>query len=319
MEKTLPKIKFAETLVRLLQIRGAIETRKKICAALDVTQATLTQWLRGNATPRLSTLVDLASLLQVDLAYLVFGESPKPTVVSEGSHLLQTVDRGVASLHRKFDTHQAVLGRLTSLLHEELVHATKKIVDEYSVAAGLIHDDELAVLEEFSEETVLVRLRLEIEDQEQRDDFPSDARSPGGRFLPVIARNLAQGRKYHYILADRATSAQAQRVRHFLSTLRGMGVPDGCLANCVLGTTTAPIVGGCCLYGLNHVRLSDERPDLAARLEPVFVRRKNLSWFGCTLPPSIALKANPQMDQAHVNYSLRMVRDIQANHFRRLA
>ncbi len=308
--KNVGKLKFSETLAKLIDGDKRSVARKEICKRVGISQAVLSQYLHGKSTPRLTTLVALGDFFGVDLHYLVLGEQLQPSrTIDLGP--FEYIDKSLAGLHAKNDAYFSAVARMTSALAQEVESAARKVVDEYDISGGVIHDNEIFTIEQYSEETVLVRLRLDYEfDAKEGQPYRT---TPGGRFLPLVARNLSEGRKYAYVL-PRAVCDWRTPVREFRKALSSLGVRDDELRErCRIGTTDAPLVAGCVLYRLNFDRFQAGCPQLHARLGVSVVRERREAWLGCTLPPTTKLQANPVMDSYHLNQARKMVSYILEN------
>jgi transcriptional regulator with XRE-family HTH domain len=315
IEKKPARIKFGEILGGLLERERHRVSRKEICKRLGISQAVLSQYVHGKSTPRLNTLASLAQFFAVDLDHLVFGEpSVHPRPVDLGP--FEYIDKSLAGLHAKNDAYFSAVARITSSLAQEVENAARKVVDEYDISGGVIHDNDVLIIERYSEETCLVRLRL---------DFQFDAKSgrpvttmPGGRFLPLVAKNLSEGRKYVYVLPREVRDWRAP-VKEFRKVLASFGVdPAQIRDNCRIGVTGSPLVAGCVIYRLNRERMQSEHPHLSAQLELSITRDRKDTWLGCTLPPSTRLQANPVMDSYHLAQARKMIRVILERDFQEL-
>jgi transcriptional regulator with XRE-family HTH domain len=305
-------IKFAETLHELLDRDRMSATRKEICRRIGISQAVLSQYLHSKSTPRLTTLVGIAEFFGVDLHFLVFGvQSQPPRPIDLGP--FEYIDKSLAGLHAKNDAYFSAVARITSALAQEVENAARKVVDESNISGGVVHDNEIFTIEKYSEHTILARLRLDFQfDSSAGQPFRT---SPGGRFLPLIAKNLSEGRRYTYIL-PRDVCDWRQPVKEYRKVLSSMGVTDNDMKQrCKIGVTSAPVVAGCVLYRLDMDRLVTECPHLYQHLSLSVVRDRAGAWLGCTLPPSTRLQANPVMDSFHLEQSRTMIERILKNDF----
>lgn len=306
------RIKFAETLRELLDKDKRCATRKEICNRIGISQAVLSQYLHGKSMPKLTTLVALAEFFGADLHYLVFGEQSQPSrTIDLGP--FEYIDKSLAGLHAKNDAYFSAVARITSALAQEVESAARKVVDEFDLSGGVIHDNEILTIEQYSKETFLVRLRLDYQfDAKHGHSFRT---MPGGRFLPLVAKNLTDGRKYTYIL-PRGVCDWRSSVKEFRNVLKSLGLKDdGLRERCRIGITNAPIVAGCVVYRLDFDRLRAECPHLYPQLDLSVVRERRDAWLGCTLPPSTKLQANPVMDTFYLEQARRMINHILENDF----
>lgn len=305
-------IKFAETLRELLERDSMSARRKELCRRVGISQAVLSQYLHGKSTPRLTTLVRLAEFLGVDLHYLVFGvQSQPPRPIDLGP--FEYIDKSLAGLHAKNDAYFSAVARITSALAQEVESAARKVVNEFDISGGVIHDNEIFVIEKYSEHTILARLRLDFQFDTPVGE-PSRT-TPGGRFLPLIAKNLSEGRRYTYIL-PREVCDWRRPVKEYRKILKSLGVRDDDLRRrCTIGITNASLVTGCVLYHLDMDRLVTEAPHLYQHLALSVVRDREGTWLGCTLPPSTRLQANPVMDSFCLAQTRSMIDNILKNNY----
>src|SRR5262245_53799997 len=85
------EIRFAQVLAQLMEERYS-RNRAELASAAFVTPSALSQYARGKASPSLEVLAQLATVLDVSLDYLVFGEQPTAASTGEAGYLAAQVD-----------------------------------------------------------------------------------------------------------------------------------------------------------------------------------------------------------------------------------
>ncbi|HEX2034854.1 MAG TPA: helix-turn-helix transcriptional regulator [Chloroflexota bacterium] len=314
------QIKFPQILATLLAEGRFSGTRKELCDKVGISPSLLSQLVRGQSRPSLTTLVRLARFLDVSLDYLVLGveqQAKKLEPVDYGP-LARHVDLSLARLQAQNDERNDLLGRIALVLSQQIDRAAEQVAAQSGGPGGMLRDDEVYILEGYSNDTWILSTNLQYDlfgmarwDVELATprDLSTDAVSgadgkageapqqvaAGGRFLPVVLNNLRRGARYRILLP-----AAAREWESVVDTYRNIllnGCPDPQLVhnNCQFRVTQAPVVVGCSLYQLDMPRFEREEPILYEQVR-TSVRD---GWIAYMIPPSPEPQANALMDGFH--------------------
>jgi transcriptional regulator with XRE-family HTH domain len=280
-------------LSKLIIEKGFKGARKNLAAELGVTAGLLSHYETGNHAPRLDVLIRLANLLEVSLDVLVFGDhmsTPQPSQ----DPLYRYIDRALAGYSSKVDLQIQMMARIASVIGGSINEAAKTAALHSPGRAGLLSDEETLQLESYSLETRVLSMNLQYDIIKPAEDQPEAA----GRFMDVVAQNLALGRSYQFLLpqqmrddwwsvVDSYRSLLFQRCR---DTAR---VRDLCHFRC----TSGAVIVGAGLYRLDIVTLERELPILYQQVLPGVDKD---GWVGYIIPASDQLQADCIMDLAHL-------------------
>ena len=312
------RIKLHEILTRLLTEGGFSGTRKQVCAAVGISPSALSQMARGQTKPSLETLVRLADFFRVSLDFLVLGEQPAtPAPATDYGPLARYIDLSLARLQGQSDERVELVARIGRALAEQIEDVAREVAATSPSLAGVLKDEETMLLEAYSVQTWIFSMNLHYdiiltpdprptaETLESGDSGAGATATPAagveaaGRFLPVVAKNLARGRHYRFLLptAVRDWRPVVQRYRTLLT--RDLPNAQAVLSNCPFRATPSPCVAGFGLYQLDLASLEQEAPLLFAQVRHA-VRE---GWLGYLIPPSRELQADALMDRLHLEHA----------------
>jgi transcriptional regulator with XRE-family HTH domain len=314
------RIKLHEILTRLLTEGGFSGTRKQVCAAVGISPSALSQMARGQTKPSLETLVRLADFFRVNLDFLVLGEQPAaPAPATDYGPLARYIDLSLARLQGQSDERVELVARIGRALAEQIEDVAREVASTSPSLAGVLKDEETMLLEAYSVQTWIFSMNLHYDiiltpDPRSTSDTlegvdggagapatPAAGVEAAGRFLPVVAKNLARGRHYRFLLptAVREWRPVVQSYRALLT--RDLPNAQAVLNNCPFRATPAPCVAGFGLYQLDLADLEQEAPLLFAQVRHA-VRE---GWLGYLIPPSRELQADALMDRLHLEQARR--------------
>jgi transcriptional regulator with XRE-family HTH domain len=316
------RIKLHEILTRLLTEGGFSGTRKQVCAAVGISPSALSQMARGQTKPSLETLVRLADFFRVSLDFLVLGEQPAaPAPATDYGPLARYIDLSLARLQGQSDERVELVARIGRALAEQIEDVAREVASTSPSLAGVLKDEETMLLEAYSVQTWIFSMNLHYDIILTPDPLPAAEMPEGvaggnaapaastpaagveaaGRFLPVVAKNLARGRHYRFLLptAVREWRPVVQSYRALLT--RDLPNAQAVLNNCPFRATPAPCVAGFGLYQLDLAGLEQEAPLLFAQVRHA-VRE---GWLGYLIPPSRELQADALMDRLHLEQARR--------------
>lgn len=255
------KIKFAETLRRLIDESPYAHNRTAIWKSLNISSAALSQYLSGSSRPRFEVLVDLAKFFDVSLDELVLGKRSGGSTSDESRSLIHHV---VWSL----DDMRGAAGQqawLVSRVGEVLASRLKEEVDRVARAesyAGMFTDREILILESHSTDTGVITRSLEFDLVKSGDEILP------GRFGGVVAQNIQHDppRRYRFLVDQRTVDTGA--ARDFLRVLSRLVDGDAeILKRVEIRAALQPIFGAMTYLKLDREGLRLESPVLAANAE----------------------------------------------------
>ncbi len=297
-------IRFQEVLRSLIEQSPHRKNRSPIWRALNISSAALSQYLSGEARPRLEVLVDLANFFDVSLDHLVL-EKHRASDSQDGRISVdQQMDRAIREMREKLGCQTWTTVRVAEALVEKIQEEAERVTSQKGNVVGLLSDDEMLILERHSLNTVVIARNL------QYDLVVSDGKIVARQFSEVVASNLMSPapRPYRFLLegSPKWTHAVSQ-FREILQ--RQFGVSSERLENCHFRTTSMKLFGGMTYYTLDMERLQRERPLLAFALEPfltpdnrlVFMTRPNQELGGDVLYSSVEAASAILAMESHWN------------------
>jgi transcriptional regulator with XRE-family HTH domain len=206
---------FGQVLEQLMKERYR-RNRAALADILHMSPSSLSQYVRGRATPSLEVLVHLAEIFDVSLDYLVLGQertASSPELGYLTAHLeahMRNVEERNATMH---DLVSRIAAQASTQLAELVRSVAEKLVSENSHIAGTLTPHEVAALERCDAHTRIVMPDLSTEVLVLQQEGVEDTAAPGF-FARVIVENLLEGGCYEYIVPQRA------RLRHMGNLLR---------------------------------------------------------------------------------------------------
>lgn len=285
------ELKLGETLQQLLQERGSRETRKEISQLVGVSQGALSQYIHGQAQPRLDVLLRIADYFKVSLDFLVYGRATTQSAEVDYGPLARYLDLSLARVEERANLHTDLVGRLTRALMGQIDTAATELANDAPTFAGMLRDDETLLLEQYSVQTKLISMNLQYDILQM-----GGGGEAAGRFLPIVAQNLAKGWPYQIALPAgvRDWSEVVDSFRRLLSDAVGRDIVS---KHCSFRVADEPVIVGCGLYRLNTEALRREEPIFFERLVDHI---DDEDWVGYVIPPSGKLLADALMDQLHL-------------------
>ncbi|HEU5473715.1 MAG TPA: helix-turn-helix domain-containing protein [Actinophytocola sp.] len=228
-------------LASLIQRSGYGRNRQAVLDAVGVTAAALSQYVRGQTRPSFQRLLALAEFFGVSLDYLVYGE-PLAAPADHGS-VAKYVERAIVNVQARASRQSDLLTRIGRVLADRVNEVARELAESETVGReGLIQQDEVLRVERYCRQVDIVSTDLSpnVIDIEDGDVV-------AGRFLQVVAANLAKGCKYRFLLAG----IQSEAVVAFRDLLaKGIG-GDHLHENCAFRWLTIPVMTGSGLYRLD--------------------------------------------------------------------
>lgn len=284
------EVRFQETLRGLIDSRGFSRKRRDVADGIHVSPSALSQYLSGRATPSFGSLVALADFFDVSLDYLVFGQSRTDQSAIDYGPLARYIDTALADIQSRSASNAALMTRIGALLARRIEEVASEAQAEVALG-GLLTDDETLMVEAHSTTVSLVSMNL------QYDVIQPDGAEPAaGRFLNVVAENLARHCQYRFLLPARAQLDWRSIVRSYRELLRDLGIRDESMNCCEFRTFDAPVVAGFGVYTVDLVSLGARDGYLAERIRPYLQD----GLLGYTLAPSEDLRADAIMNADHV-------------------
>jgi transcriptional regulator with XRE-family HTH domain len=291
------EVQLGAVLADLIDNRGYRRNRGKICEAARISQAALSQYMSGRTRPSFDVLIRLAEFFKVSLDYLVYGEQRRSEAAVDYGPVVKYVDVSLSRLQETTQRHSHVVSRVGAILSEQIDNAVRTAVGVNSgYGAGLLADDETLLLESFSDETRLISMNLQYDVIE----LPDSAHGAAGRFLPIVADNIARGRSYKFLLPAQLDVNWASLVEKLRNILGGMTDPQSVTTRCNFRVCDNPIFTGTGIYRLDRAALRVEQPNL---YETVSSFIDEDGWLAYSIPPSDRLLADAVQDLRHLKNS----------------
>ncbi|HWO60318.1 MAG TPA: helix-turn-helix transcriptional regulator [Umezawaea sp.] len=280
------QIKLGQTLSSLIERSGYSRNRREILNALDISPAALSQYARDQTRPSFQKLVGLAEFFGVSLDYLVFGEAHEP--VPDHSLLTGYIETSWQRVSVNTRRHTALVGRVGRVLADRVDHVARELAESPTAGReGLIQDDEAARIERFCLSVDILTLNLEYD-----LIVMPDGRAVAGKFMGVVASNVAKGCDYRFLVpAD--SGPVVDQFRDLLTDRVG---GDLVRRNCSFRRATQPVTSGTALYRLDLDALDSEEPALLAQMQDYISVRGEL---GYVIRPNEDSNADMVMNKEH--------------------
>lgn len=287
-------IRFHEVLRSLIEKNSYKRNRAPIWRALNISSAALSQYVSGEARPRLEVLVSLAEFFGVSLDYLVLGKRSEPQISDESRVMVRHFDGAVANLRSEVGMQAWLTARVAEALSSKVQSEVEKVTKSPNFVAGIVSDEDMLVLEQNSYSTDVLTRDLQFDLVIAGGEFAL------GTFSQVVARNLMlpEPRGYRFLIerSPRWKFAVAQ-FKEMLCNRLNVG-PER-LAHCEFRSTTSRILGGLTIYKLDVDQLRIDAPMLLFGLESfmtadhqlVFTTRPNAILSGDILHSSAEASA----------------------------
>lgn len=290
-------------LKKLLDVKGA--TRKEVCYALGISAPAFTQYLKGNARPSFEKLILLAEFFEVNLDYLVFGDSQEANPVDYGP-LAHYIDTSLSQLQQKNSNHTAMLARLTQSLSSQINETAQNIANSFknTTISGFLQTQETIAVESYSLETCIVSLNLD-------DDMIhlNKTATTATKFLPIVAQNISRGRSYRFILPKNKRNWKTV-VRDYLYMLKQQCQSDIVFEKCQFRSSQVSVVAGYALYHLDTDNMKTKEPAL---LELVASSVDCDRRLGYMITPCVGKEYSVLMDIQHLTNAKKMFEELWGN------
>lgn len=269
-------IKFQEVLNRLVGESPFKSNRKPIWESLNITSAALSQYLQGQARPRLEVLVALADFFGVSLDYLVLGREQTATT-DHTATVTRFVDSAISDIQGRTASQAWMVGRIGQILAAYVDEAAKVAVAENSVP-GSVGEDEVVMLERCSRQTKVVTSYLDCDIQH------ADGVALPGRFAWLVAENLMRDpvSPYQFMVARPHDNESDVLVHAYRRMLSEMGVPADRLKSCQFKVVPIPVFNSSVFF---HLDLDKLRRMDALLFEMVQPHITPIGVIGLTLHP----------------------------------
>jgi transcriptional regulator with XRE-family HTH domain len=294
------QLKFGETLAYLIESRGYKGNRQRICSAVGVSPAALSQYVSGQAKPGFERLLALAEFFNVSLDYLVYGdESAARSAAVDYGPLARYMDHSLAEVQNRIAAQTALVGRIGQLVARAVTTAAQDLAETAQPLAGMLSDDETLALEQYSLDTVIVTMDLQYDIIAIGDD------ETAGRFLPVVAANLARGRRYRFLLPQEARD-WGQVVGTFRKLLAQQVDERTIQEFCHFRMARERVYAGMGLFKLDLDGLERNRPILFEIAQSYVVGDE----LGFVLPASSSQLGDSLMSEAHLTQAKLVVEKV---------
>lgn len=288
------EVKLGKILSNLIDNGGYRRNRGKICEAAGVSPAALSQYISGRTKPSFDVLVRLADFFEVSLDYLVYGQQRRGDAAVDYGPIVKYVDVSLTRLQDATQQQAHIVNRVGAMLARQIETAVRSTVEASAgYGAGLISDDDTLLLESFSDETQLITMNLEYDIIE----LPDTAEGAAGRFLPVVAANISQGRPYKFLLAGQSALDWRGLVQKYRKILNDMASSEMVNNYCHFRLSDSPVFSGLGIYRLNVPTLIAEQPALYELVAPFIDVTGHISY---SIPPSDRLTADAPHDLKHL-------------------
>jgi len=280
------EVKLGQTLSSLIERGGYSRNRQEILTALDISPAALSQYARDQTRPSFQKLMALADFFGVSLDYLVYGEVTE-TVTDDtavAKYVNESVSRAMASARR----HTDLVGRIGRVLSDRVDAVARELADSATAGReGLIQDDEAARIEGYCLSAKILTLDLQYDLIAMPDGEPA-----AGEFLEVVAKNLAKGCDYQF-LVPLGSEGMVEQFRTLLTDRVGR---DSVRKNCSFRRTGQPVTAGTALYQLDMVALQADEPALLEQMGDYISPGGD---FGYLISPNIDSNSDMVMNRTH--------------------
>jgi transcriptional regulator with XRE-family HTH domain len=241
-------VKLGETLGTLIEQGGFRRNRGRICEAVEVSPAALSQYLGSRTRPSFEVLVRLADFFGVSLDYLVYGDQVRSTPAPDYGPLVRYVDVSLSRVQDKAQQHAAIVSKVGRILSEQVDDAVREALASSTISsAGLLSADDTWILESYAEESLLITLNLDYD----VIALPGGEDEAAGKFLPVVAQNIADRRRYRFLLPHQLDVDWKDLVTRMRRLLMDHCSADLVNRYCQFRSTDASIFTGTVIYKID--------------------------------------------------------------------
>ncbi len=189
-------VRLAATLTEVLDERYP-RRRREFAEAIGVSESALSQYTRGDATPRLHLLVRMAETLGVPLDYLVTGAEPRTTGPDSDQSDAAEPHVGSRELLDRVEDLTKVTGRIGEGLMARIGEEARKAVEQLHTGPGVLTREDMELLARHSS---VIRV-VTADDLIDKDQGDAARNRDKHSFFDTIVWNLRHTDAcYHYML-----------------------------------------------------------------------------------------------------------------------
>ncbi|WP_216894049.1 helix-turn-helix domain-containing protein [Nocardia alni] len=294
------EVKLGEILSDLIDQGGYRRNRGKICQAVRISPAALSQYLTSRTRPSFEVLVRLADFFGVSLDYLVYGDQIRSSAPPDLGPLVRYVDVSVSRAQEVTRQHSAVVSRVGRVLAEQIDAAVMSAVEgDRPIFAGLLPDDDTTILEMCAEQISIITMDLAAD----IIVLPDSGQDAAGRYLTIVAQNINAQRRYRFLLPGWLDTDWKELVIRMRNMLIQQCSADSINKCCQFRVTDAPIFSGLGICRLDTASLIMQKPSFFETIRD-FVDEDG--WISFTLPPSGHFTAHALHDRVHLDNSRKL-------------
>lgn len=213
--------------------------------------------------------------------------------------LARYMDVSLRQVELRAQQHAAMVARIGSILSEKVDMAANEIVQTASTSVpSLLSEDDIMRLEANSLESRIALLDL----QNDIVVLPENHGDAMGKFLPIVARNIALGRPYKFLLPNRPGVDWRDLVVRMRGLLRTQCSADAVNRYCEIRVTESPLFGGVAVYLLDESALRTTAPAFYEMIRP-YVDANGCA--GNAVPPHGSAYAAAMFDTLHLSNAIR--------------
>lgn len=290
------EVKLGQMLERLIEERGFTRNRKKILTELEISAATLSQYVRDQTRPSFGKLVALAEFFDVPLDYLVYGTRAKSEYEASNNPTLRFVDFALSDVQARTSRHSAIVARIGRVLADRIDDVAKELAGApTAIREGLVQDDEMLRLEDYCLQADVVSLDLAF------DVIPVKGGLAAGRFLSIVADNLLGETKYRFLVPSEESVTDV-KVATFRSLLAEQIGGDQVHEYCSFRRADVPLLTGVVLYRLDIEAMQAKAPALYTQFSEDM---DESHWFGCVIRSNPDSNSDMVLDSTHLRRAKR--------------
>jgi len=287
------EIKLGQTLTALIEQGGYRRNRRKICDAVQISPAALSQYLGARTRPSFDVLMRLADFFDVSLDYLVYGEQVRSAPMPDYGPLVRYVDISLSRVQDRTQQHTAIVSKVGRILSEQVDDAVRDaFASTEGSSAGLLPADDTLLLESYATESQLLTMNLGYD----VIALPGGEGEAAGKFLPVVAQNITDQRPYRFLLPNRLDVNWKELVARMRRLLADHCSSEAVNRHCQFRSTDAPIFTGTGIYRVDLAAIRSQRP---AFFESVSDFVDDEGWISYSIPPSDHLNSAALHDTRH--------------------
>jgi transcriptional regulator with XRE-family HTH domain len=258
-----PEIKLAQTLPRLIKLKGFNRNRKIVCGAVKISPSSLSQYERGESMPSIMIAARLAAFFDVTLDFLLFGEDKTPRREVRDEPYFRYIDSALLDLRAQIVRHSWLVSEIGDLLAKRIDRAAHVLSGSPLPARhpGLLSDKSTYRAESYSLDTFVGTTSFS-------DDIRIvDGRAVLGQFLPVVIQNIKLQRRYRFVLP--AGFDWSKHVNALRRTLDERVDNSALLEDmCEIRQSRSKFPIGFCYYRVDVVEMKQKEPEFFRHLEP---------------------------------------------------